>query len=93
MKGIMEFKELIKYLKEKQDTVFVFELKGIVSTIISIENVNIRTDSLFLTIENNKNNMEKIILDLHQLIRFNIIEERKVLLEFDQLQKIIIEIV
>lgn len=88
----MSLEELIIYLKNNENKKVILQLQGIISTNIEIKECKFKFDNMYLTIENTKNQNERIILNLHQLMRFNVINQNKILLEFEQLQNITINI-
>ncbi|MBE5821763.1 MAG: hypothetical protein E7311_04150 [Clostridiales bacterium] len=88
----MKIEELIKYLQNNQGKKYILVLEGIINTNIIINMSKIEFNNMYLLINNSENEKEKIILNLHQLIRFNMIEKNTIVLEFDQLQTVYITI-
>ena len=54
--------------------------------------MQIKFEKGYLSLKSKENEFQEIKLNLHQLIRVKKLEENKILLEFDQLQSVTIEI-
>ena len=89
----MTINELIKYLDvcKNKDLTLILTLEGIVSMKIKIEKAKIEYDENYIIVENDENNLQKIKFNLHQLMKANK-QNENIILEFDQLQKVIITI-
>ena len=87
----MTNEDFINYLVTQANKTIIFTLEGIVSLKIQIEKINIKYNEDYIEIENGQNNNSYIKLNLHQLMKISK-EESSLVLEFDQLQKVIITI-
>lgn len=83
--------EFLKYLSMQENKTITFTLKGIIYLKIEIKNVRIKYDENYITIENKEKSVSNIKLNLHQLMKISK-EESQIILEFDQLQSVIITI-
>ena len=88
----MTREEFIKYLKTQKGKTVILELKGIINTKLKIKEMQIKFEKGYLTLLSKESEFQEIKLNLHQLIRVKKLEENKILLEFDQLQSVTIEI-
>ena len=88
----MTTEELIKYLEKQTNKNAVLELEGIIETKIKIEEIEIKNKEKFLTMQSKKINKQKIVLNLHQLMKITMLEEDTILLKFDQLQTVKIKL-
>lgn len=83
--------EFLKYLSMQENKTITFTLKGIIFLKIEIKDAIIKYDEDYITIENKDNSISCIKFNLHQLMKISK-EESKIILEFDQLQSVIITI-
>ncbi|MCI8637109.1 MAG: hypothetical protein HFJ36_04610 [Clostridia bacterium] len=83
--------ELIKILEKQKGKDILLHLKGIVETAITIEKMQIciKDKMLFFKSEEKSQNVG---FNLSQLMKISIISSNEILLEFDQLQSVIINI-
>ena len=94
----MLVEEFIKILENEENKNMVLELKGIIETKIEIKQIEIKEKDKYLTIvskeTNNikENKKQKIVINLHQLMKITKLKENEFLLEFDQLQEIKIKL-
>ena len=88
----MSTEEFIKYLEKHTNKNVVLELKGIIETKIKIENIEIKNIEKFLTLQSEKIKEQKVVLNLHQLMKITMLEENTILLKFDQLQTVKIKL-
>ena len=88
----MSTEEFIKYLEKHTNKNVVLELKGIIETKIKIENIEIKNIEKFLTLQSEKIKEQKVVLNLHQLMKITMLEQNTILLEFDQLQTVKIKL-
>lgn len=88
----MSTEEFIKYLEKHTNKNVVLELKGIIETKIKIENIEIKNIEKFLTLQSEKIKDQKVVLNLHQLMKITMLEQNTILLEFDQLQTVKIKL-
>lgn len=88
----MTTEEFIKYLEKQLNKNAVLELEGIIETKIKIEEIEIKNKEKFLTMQSKKINKQKIVLNLHQLMKITMLEEDTILLKFDQLQTVKIKL-
>lgn len=86
----MTIEEFVKILKIQNGKDTELRLQGIIDTNIKIESVQIRLEENKLFLEND---FAKIGLNLNQLMKINQIRENEILLEFDQLQNVMIRII
>lgn len=84
----MTTEEFIKYLEKETNKNAVLELKGIIETEIEIEEIEIKNIEKYLIVQNKKIKEQKIILNLHQLMKITKLEADTILLEFDPLQTV-----
>ena len=87
----MNIDELIKYLDACINKDLILILEGIVSMKIKIEKAKIEYDENYIIVENDENNLQKIKFNLHQLMKASK-QNENIILEFDQLQKVILTI-
>lgn len=88
----MSTEEFIKYLEKHTNKNVVLELKGIIETKIKIENIEIKNIEKFLTLQSEKIKEQKVVLNLHQLMKITMLEQNTILLKFDQLQTVKIKL-
>lgn len=88
----MSTEEFIKYLEKQMNKNAVLELKGIIETEVEIEEIGIKSMEKFLILQNKNIKKQKVILNLHQLMKITKLEENTILLEFDQLQTVTIKL-
>ena len=88
----MTTEELIKYLEKQTNKNAVLELEGIIETRIKIEEIEIKNIEKSLTLQSKKIKEQKVVLNLHQLMKITILEEDTILLKFDQLQTVKIKL-
>lgn len=88
----MTTEELIKYLENQSNKNVLLELKGIVETEIWMEETKISNIERYLILQSRKIKEQKIILNLHQLMKITKMERDIILLKFDSLQEIKIKL-
>ena len=88
----MSTEEFIKYLEKQLNKNAVLELEGIIETRIKIEEIEIKNIEKSLTLQSKKIKEQKVVLNLHQLMKITILEENTILLKFDQLQTVKIKL-
>lgn len=88
----MTTEEFIKYLENQTNKNVVLELKGIIETEINIGKTEINNIEKYLTLQNKERKEQKVILNLHQLMKITKLEENTILLEFDPLQTVKIKL-
>lgn len=88
----MTTEEFIKYLENQTNKNVVLELKGIIETEINIGKTEINNIEKYLTLQNKERKEQKVILNLHQLMKITRLEENTILLEFDPLQTVKIKL-
>ena len=88
----MTTEEFIKYLEKQLNKNAVLELEGIIETRIKIEEIEIKNIEKSLTLQSKKIKEQKVVLNLHQLMKITILEENTILLKFDQLQTVKIKL-
>lgn len=86
----MTTEELIKYLKERNGKKATLKLQGIIDTKLKIEQMNIKVQEGYLYLQSENDISSSIKLNLHQLKKISKVEEKEILLEFDQLQNVTI---
>lgn len=84
----MLVENFIKFIKEQENNNITLELKGIIETTIKIKKIDIQELDKYLTIKSKEDANQNIKLNLHQLMKINVVDENEILLEFDQLQTI-----
>lgn len=84
----MTTEEFIKYLEKETNKNAVLELKGIIETEIEIDEIEIKNIEKYLIVQSKKIKEQKIILNLHQLMKITKLEADTILLEFDLLQTV-----
>ena len=88
----MLVENFIKFIKEQENNNITLELKGIIETTIKIKKTDIQELDKYLTIKSKEDVNQNIKLNLHQLMKINVVDENEILLEFDQLQTIKIKL-
>lgn len=88
----MTTEEFIKYLENQTNKNVVLELKGIIETEINIGKTEINNIEKYLTLQSKERKEQKVILNLHQLMKITRLEENTILLEFDPLQTVKIKL-
>lgn len=88
----MSTEEFMKYLEKQTNKNVVLELKGIIETKIKIEDIEIKNIEKFLTLQSKKIKEQKVVLNLHQLMKITMLEQNTILFEFDQLQTVKIKL-
>lgn len=88
----MTTEEFIKYLEKQLNKNAVLELEGIIETRIKIEEIEIKNIEKSLTLQSKKIKEQKVVLNLHQLMKITMLEENTILLKFDQLQTVKIKL-
>ena len=85
----MTNEDLIKILKENQYNKTYLQLTGMINYNLEIDKFEVIETKNAITI---KNNLTSITLKLNQLMKIQQIDEKNLILIFDQLQKIAIRI-
>lgn len=85
----MTNEDLIKILKENQYNKIYLQLTGMINYNLEIDKFEVIETKNSITI---KNNLTSITLKLNQLMKIQQIDEKNLILIFDQLQKIAIRI-
>ncbi len=85
----MTIGELMEFLQEQKGKDIVLNLQGIIMTTIQIRQMQIQQQECNLFLEND---MEKIGFNLNQLMKISKISANEILLEFDQLQSVMVTI-
>lgn len=88
----MTTEECIKYLEKQVNKNAILELKGIIETQIKIEEIEINNIEKYLILKSKKIKEQKVVLNLHQLMKITMLEENAILLEFDPLQTVKIQL-
>lgn len=88
----MTTEEFIKYLEKQLNKNAVLELEGIIETKIKLEEIEIKNIEKSLILQSKKIKEQKVVLNLHQLMKITILEENTILLKFDQLQTVKIKL-
>ena len=88
----MTTEKLIEFLKLQEKNNLLLSLQGIIITTILIEKMQLLQEEDKLILQNKENQSEMIGFNLSQLMKITKIKENEILLEFDQLQTVIITI-
>lgn len=88
----MTTEEFIKYLEKQLNKNAVLELEGIIETKIKLEEIEIKNIEKSLILQSKKIKEQKVVLNLHQLMKITMLEENTILLKFDQLQTVKIKL-
>ena len=87
--------EFLEYLSNQENKTVILSLEGIITLKMEIQNVIINYNEDYILLENKNDSSSNIKFNLHQLMKISkqINEEVcKIVLEFDQLQSVIITI-
>ena len=87
--------ELLKYLNNQENKTVILNLEGIITLKIEIKNVIVNYNEDYILLENKKESSSNIKLNLHQLMKISKQINKEIcniILEFDQLQKVIINV-
>ena len=84
----MTIEELEKKLNQLENETIVFDLTGLVSTEIKIEHIKTIITQEDITVINQHNENEKIILNKYQIMKIVKGEEECFLVKFDDLQMV-----
>ncbi len=85
----MTIEEAIEFLKKQEGKDILLNMKGIITTNVKIEKMQLKQEEHELIFENNS---FKIGFNLKQLRKINKVLENEILLEFEQLQDVLITI-
>lgn len=88
----MTTEEFIKYLEKQLNKNAVLELEGIIETKIKLKEIEIKNIEKSLILQSKKIKEQKVVLNLHQLMKITMLEQNTILLEFDQLQTVKIKL-
>ena len=84
----MTIEELEKNLNKWENETIIFDLTGLVSTEIKIENIKATSTQEDITIKNKLYENEKISFNKHQIMKIIKGEEQCFLVKFDDLQMV-----
>ena len=84
--------ELIDFLQHQNKKDILLKMQGIITTSMIIEKCQTRQENNQLVLESTINSNKKVGLNLSQLMKITQTKINEILLEFDQLQQVIISL-